>query len=96
MLRGGFAGAGHEAPGAHCARVAEHRARSDSVEGLAQLMRAARLAGEVILALERDVEASGAVHVNELTPEDWAQLSSWPQVRPLERRRLLAAARAMA
>ena len=45
-------------------------------------------------ALKSEVEATGAVHVNELTPDDWAQLPSWPRLREMERRRLLANVRA--
>ena len=67
----------------------------DSLEGFAQLMTAARIAGDMVSLLRTDAEATGAVHVNELTPEDWAQLPSWPRLREMERRRLLAAVRAV-
>ena len=66
----------------------------DSITGFSQLMAAARLAAAVVPALKSEVEATGAVHVNELTPDDWAQLPSWPRLREMERRRLLANVRA--
>ena len=40
-------------------------------------------------ALAKDVVATGAVNVQELSKEDWEQLPSWVSLKPLERRRLL-------
>ena len=53
-------------------------------------LRSAALRPELGAALEQEVEGLGAVDVAELTPEDWASLPTWPQLRPLEQRRLQA------
>lgn len=68
----------------------------DHVEGLQQLMSAARLSGAVVPALAADVVAAGAVHVRELTTDDWIALPSWSSLRPLEKRRLMSAVQAVA
>ena len=66
------------------------------VEGLQHLMSAARLSGPVVAALMADVVAAGAVHVRELTSDDWLALPSWGSLRPLEKRRLTSAVQALA
>ena len=49
----------------------------------AQLPRAARE------AIARDILATGAIEVDELTREDWEQLPTWHHLKPLEKRRVL-------
>ena len=44
----------------------------------------------VVDALGADMSALGAIHVNELTADDWKSLPSWSRLRVLEQRRLLA------
>ena len=61
-----------------------------SVEGFAEAMAAAKLAGAVVDDLFSEVLAVGAVHVKELALSDWQALTSWPKLRPLEVRRLVA------
>ena len=36
----------------------------------------------------REVAATGAVNVQELTRQDWEQLEAWQLLKPLERRRV--------
>jgi len=59
------------------------------VTDLAQFLSAAKLPPPAIDALTKDITESGAVHVQELTREDWQQLPSWSLLKPLQRRRLL-------
>ena len=61
-----------------------------SVEGFAGAMAAAKLAGAVVDDLFSEVLAVGAVHVKELALSDWQALTSWPMLRPLGVRRLVA------
>ena len=49
----------------------------------------ARMPREQADALLADVRAIGAVSVDEVLPADWVRLSSWAQLRPLEKRGLL-------
>ena len=58
-------------------------------EDLERLLRAALVPTQARLALARDVEAVGAVHVQELTRQDWEDLPAWQLLKPLERRRVL-------
>ena len=51
----------------------------------------ARLSDDVVRALTADVLALGALSVQELHPEDWEALPSWPRLKPFEQRRLLKA-----
>ena len=44
----------------------------------------------VVDALGADMSALGAIHVNELTADDWKSLPSWSRLGVLEQRRLLA------
>ena len=59
-------------------------------------MAAASLNGPVVAALLADVVAAGAVHVRELTTDDWLALPEWGTLRPLEKRRLTSAVQAVA
>jgi len=59
------------------------------VPDLAQFLFAAKLPPPAVDALTKDFTESGAVHVQELTQEDWQQLPSWSLLRPLQSRRLL-------
>ena len=63
-----------------------------AVRGFAGRMVVAKLAGPVMDTLFSDVLALGAVDVTELSLNDWKQLPSWSKLRPLEVRRLAAAA----
>ena len=63
-----------------------------AVRGFAGRMVVAKLAGPVVDTLFSDVLALGAVDVTELSLNDWKQLPSWSKLRPLEVRRLAAAA----
>ena len=61
------------------------------VEGLESLLSAAVLPAEVAHEVSLEVAASGALHVRELSREDWIGLSAWQRLRPMEQRRLLHA-----
>jgi len=63
-------------------------APSDGVMGLEEILATARLPEAAEAQLKAEVLASGALHVNELTADDWAALPSWPALRSLEQRRL--------
>ena len=69
--------------------AAEPSINAGAVASLASLLGAAELPLAMRNALARDVEAGGAMHVQELVREDWDALSSWQSLRPLERRRVL-------
>ena len=58
--------------------------------GMATLAAKAGLPPGAKTALEAELLSLGAVHVQELTPEDWTGLVSWAHLRPFEQRRLLA------
>ena len=60
-----------------------------AVQDLSQLLDAARVSPATRAALVRDIVAVGAVHVQELTQEDWQSLTSWQLLKPLEQRRVL-------
>ena len=62
---------------------------SSPVADLEQFLKAAKLPVAAEAALAKDVVATGAVNVQELSKEDWEQLPSWVSLKPLERRRLL-------
>ncbi len=59
------------------------------VGDLSALMDRAVLPRALQEAIRRDVAATGAVHVQELTMFDWEQLPAWQLLKPLERRRVL-------
>jgi hypothetical protein len=63
---------------------------TDSVNGYAETMAAAKLSGPIVETLLADVVATGAVHVRELVLSDWQRLSSWHSLRVMEARRLEA------
>ena len=60
-----------------------------SVTDLEEFMRSAMIPAEAHAVIARDVRATGAVHIQELTKTDWEQLESWQLLKPLERRRVL-------
>lgn len=59
------------------------------VADLDDLMARASVPAASQAGIMRDVAASGAVHVQELTREDWEHLPSWQTLKPLERRRIM-------
>jgi hypothetical protein len=63
-----------------------------AVAGFRVIMVSANLAALVAEELFSDVVALGALDVIELSLSDWEQLPSWRKLRPLEARRLKAAA----
>ena len=60
------------------------------VLGLRTLAAKAQLPRAVVDALGAEIVALGAVHVNELTPDDWKTNISWTRLRTMEQHRLLA------
>ena len=62
----------------------------DQVTGMVALVDRARLPSEVASALAAELCNLGAVHVQELTSEDWKALPSFLRLRVFEQRRLLA------
>ena len=64
-------------------------AEAEEVTDLAQLLAAAKLPPHTVAALTQQVLALGAVHVQELSRDDWAQLPAWPSMKEMERRRVL-------
>ena len=74
-------------PGA--AAVEPANAADDVVVELSRLLDTFKLPPAMREALAREIEATGALHVQELTRQDWEELPSWQSVRPLERRRVL-------
>ena len=52
-------------------------------------MRSAMIPEEAHTALDRDVRATGTVHIQMLTRSDWEQLESGQLLKLFERRRLL-------
>ena len=65
--------------------------KSGVVRGLASLLGASKIPAQVSKLIVVDVEALGAVDVQELRSGDWTSLPSWSQLREMEKRRLLAA-----
>ena len=65
-------------------------AGSSAVQGLHALLEHALIPPEAAAALAAEVEALGAVHVQELRQADWCGLHAWALLREMERRRLLA------
>ena len=70
-------------------RVASEAVSPAAVADLDQLLEAAKLPAPARQAISRDVIATGAVHVQELTRGDWEGLPSWASLKCLEQRRLL-------
>jgi len=64
-------------------------ASSRAVRGLAELFQNAAIDEAVAQQLRVEIDALGAVDVQELRLEDWRALPSWARLRPLERRRLV-------
>ena len=68
-------------------------AQQDCYEGLlgmSEIVGRARLPLAKAAALESEILALGAVHVQELAVEDWTALTAWANLLPFEQRRLLA------
>ena len=63
------------------------------MQGFAEVVAQAVVPKETADAMLHDVRMLGAVHVSELSADDWAGLPSWAKMRPLERRRWLAVTR---
>ena len=61
-----------------------------AVEGLQALLEHARIPLEAAAAVASEVEALGAVHVEELRQADWCGLRAWALLREMERRRIMA------
>ena len=61
----------------------------DAVVGLREVLSSAALPERVSTQLMIEIRALGAIHVNELRLEDWQGLPSWPNLRELEKRRVL-------
>ena len=71
-----------------------HASRGDGNDasqlgGMLALAGRAQLPTQKAAALAAEVIALGAVHVEEMTPDEWQQLSAWAQPLPFEQRRLL-------
>jgi hypothetical protein len=62
---------------------------SEEVTELAQFLEAARVPPEICLALTQQIVVLGAVHVQELSRNDWIQLPAWASMKEMERRRVL-------
>ena len=58
--------------------------------GMAELVRNAKVPVAKAAALAAELVMLGAVHVQELTQDDWKGLTAWAGLLPLEQRRLLA------
>ena len=70
-----------------------HNDGDDGVAGLlgmTELMRNAKVPVAKAAALAAELVMLGAVHVQELTMDDWKGLTAWAGLLPLEQRRLLA------
>ena len=76
-------------PLALTAQVDRNAVAGGSVIDLDSFLDAASLPSLAREALAREVAASGAVNVQELTRQDWQQLEAWQLLKPLERRRVL-------
>ena len=63
-------------------------ATAAAVQGLQELLAAAVLPEAVAGSLARDVAMTGAIHVRELTRQDWTLLPSWASLRAMEQRRI--------
>ena len=61
------------------------------IEGLAELIRSARLPTAWARGLQEELLELGVVNVVELRADDWRGLASWSDLRPFEQRRLLCA-----
>ena len=68
---------------------AEGETSGESVAELAAFFESVKLPPRAVDVLSKDIVATGAVHVQELTREDWEGLPSWASLKPMERRRVL-------
>lgn len=64
---------------------------SGRLAGMSAVASQAQLPADTASLLEAEILAEGAVHVKELTPEDWAGLSSFARLKPFQQRRLMSA-----
>ena len=64
------------------------------VQGLEEVRQSAHLPLQPEQNLKTEVQQLGAVHVAELAQGDWERLPTWPTLLEMQKRRLLAAARA--
>ena len=71
-------------------RVAAAAGTSRGVTGLQAILEDASIPPASVAALAGEVEALGAVHVQELSRADWCGLHAWAKLREIERRRILA------
>ena len=62
---------------------------ASEVEDLAVFLAAARAPPAAVAALTQQIGALGAVHVKELSREDWTNLLAWAHLREMERRRVI-------
>jgi len=58
--------------------------------GMPQLVAAAKVPAAKAAAMQAELVALGAVHVQELAAEDWQNLTAWAELAPFEQRRLIA------
>ena len=70
------------------AKRANEEMDGEELLGMSQLVGATRLPLHKAAALEAEILGLGAVHVRELTIEDWQGLSTWAQLGPFEQRRV--------
>ena len=61
--------------------------------GMDRLQTRACLGAQGAISLSDELRAKGAVHVQEVSPDDWQQLYAWQTLGPFEQRRLLSAVR---
>ena len=66
------------------------REDENNVLNLSLFLERVKLPRRVHSSITLDVVALGAIDVQELSQEDWAELPSWSLLKPMERRRLLA------
>ena len=75
-------------PQAWTAQADRSAVADGSVTDLESFLDAASLPSSAREALAREVVATGAVNVQELTRQDWEKLEAWQLLKPLERRRV--------
>jgi hypothetical protein len=67
-----------------------HAAVQCKVLGMPVVASRAQLPEDVSAALEAELHAAGAVHVKELTVDDWQQLACFPRLKVFQQRRLVS------
>ena len=78
------------APQIPCASAVAEAGNPNEIIGMSAEVERARIPRDKAAALEAELCAQGAIHVQELTAADWKALSSWVALLPFEQRRLLA------